>query len=611
MRHVRGVVGCLASAVVLALSSPASAQDAKGFALSRFDPADRGSEWFMTDSLDLRGHVRPAIGVVADWGHKPLVVYNPDGSERAAIVQEQIFARLGGSIVFWDRLRAGLDLPVALYQTGDALTQPNGLTYHPPDTALGDLRLTGDVRLLGQYGDVFTIAAGLALYLPTGSRDSYTSDNTVRLVLPRVSVAGDIPFGVKGMDIAYAGRAGVHIRPLEDKFDTNPLGSEILISASAGLRALDKKLVVGPEIFGSTQTDSDSFFKKRTTPLEYMLGAHYTYSEFRFGGGVGGGLTKAWGTPVVRIALSAEWVPGADRDTDGDGILDSEDACPTVKGIRTNNPRTNGCPPPPPPAPSDRDHDGIYDENDACPDVPGLPSVDPRKNGCPPDRDNDGIPDIQDACPDIPGVPSPEPAKNGCPPDRDGDGIADAEDACPDVPGVRDADPKKNGCPPDRDGDGILDKDDACPDAPGPADPDPKKNGCPLARIEEGQIKILQQVKFKFNSADIEKKDSQAVLDAVTQILKDHPEITHLRIEGHTDNKGNPVYNKGLSERRAASVVKWLTSAGIDKKRLESKGFGMERPIDTNDTDDGRANNRRVEFHIDAGTPPPAPPGKK
>ena len=154
----------------------------------------------------------------------------------------------------------------------------------------------------------------------------------------------------------------------------------------------------------------------------------------------------------------------------------------------------------------------------------------------------------------------------------------------------------------------ALYKLDACPDAPGPADPDPKKNGCPLARIEEGQIKILQQVKFKFNSAEIEKKDSQAVLDAVTQILKDHPEITHLRVEGHTDNKGNPVYNKTLSEARAASVMRWLTGPGkVDKKRLTAKGWGLEHPIDTNETDEGRANNRRVEFHIEDPAAPVTP----
>ena len=137
---------------------------------------------------------------------------------------------------------------------------------------------------------------------------------------------------------------------------------------------------------------------------------------------------------------------------------------------------------------------------------------------------------------------------------------------------MKDADPKKNGCPPDHDGDGILDPVDACPDDPGPADPDPKKNGCPLARIEGGQVKIKEQVKFKTGSADI-LRESDPLLTAVGTILKDHPELTKVRVEGHTDNKGSPAMNKNLSERRAASVVKWLTTFGIDKKRLAGEGL--------------------------------------
>jgi OOP family OmpA-OmpF porin len=65
-----------------------------------------------------------------------------------------------------------------------------------------------------------------------------------------------------------------------------------------------------------------------------------------------------------------------------------------------------------------------------------------------------------------------------------------------------------------------------------------------------------------------------------------------------TDSKGSDAYNQKLSDRRARSVLKWLTSHGIDASRLRAKGHGEERPIDTNETDEGRANNRRVEFHI-------------
>jgi outer membrane protein OmpA-like peptidoglycan-associated protein len=243
----------------------------------------------------------------------------------------------------------------------------------------------------------------------------------------------------------------------------------------------------------------------------------------------------------------------------------------------------------------------VLDREDACPDEPGVRSDDPAKNGCPApkDRDGDGVIDREDACADVPGVRSDDPKKNGCPPDRDGDGIADAEDACPDKPGVHSDDPSKNGCPGDRDGDGVVDDEDACPDAPGERNSDPAKNGCPAARVEQGQIKILERIEFKHDSAELQ-PDSERILNAVQKVLSEHPEITRLSVEGHTDNVGKAKYNERLSQRRSESVMKWLVKHDIAKSRLEAHGFGMSKPIDSNDTDSGRERNRRVEFHIRA-----------
>ena len=246
--------------------------------------------------------------------------------------------------------------------------------------------------------------------------------------------------------------------------------------------------------------------------------------------------------------------------------------------MKTNDPATNGCPAKvvAVPTPSDRDGDGILDADDACPDVKGVKTDDPKTNGCPPP-----------------------------PPDRDGDGIIDAEDACPDVKGLKTSDPKTNGCPPDldRDKDGIPNDDDACPDTPGPKNSDPKKNGCPAAAVVGDQIKILDQVKFATASAVI-LPESETILNAVLKVLTDHPEITKVRVEGHTDNVGPAGYNKNLSALRANSVMTWLVKRGIDKSRLSAQGFGMERPIDSNAAEPGRKNNRRVEFHIEVEAKP-------
>jgi outer membrane protein OmpA-like peptidoglycan-associated protein len=596
----------------LLTASPASAQvtgENRGFALNRFDPSERGSEWFVLDTLDLRGKARPALGAVFDWGYKPLVIYDAAGNEQTSVVEHQMFLHVGGSLVLADRFRVGLNLPLGIYQTGDDGVS-NGIRYKAPESALGDLRVSGDVRLLGKYGDAFNSAVGVALYFPTGDRDAFTSDGNTRFQ-PRAMVSGDI-----GM-FAYGAKVGFNYRPLTEDFGGKHIGSELVAALSAGVRVANKKLLVGPELYGNWITTPGSFAVKRTSPIEGLIGAHYTAGDFRVGAGLGTGLSRGWGTPEVRTLLSFEWAPAVVEDTDGDGILDTDDACPTVRGIRTNDPKTNGCPPPPPPpAPSDRDGDGVLDNEDACVDVPGVRTNDPKTNGCPSDRDHDGVYDQVDACPDVPGVKTDDPKTNGCPPDKDLDGIPDSEDACPDVPGVKTDDPKTNGCPPDRDKDSILDPDDACPDQPGPKDPDPKKNGCPAARIEAGQIKIIQQVKFKTGSAEI-LKESDDILNAVTQILKDHPEIKKIRVEGHTDNKGTAAYNKDLSKRRAASVAKWLVDHGVEKPRISSQGFGLERPIDSNTTDEGRQNNRRVEFHIEGSvdapgsTPGGAPAPKK
>ncbi len=587
------------AALLLTMTAGAQAQQ-QGFAVDRFDPSERGSEWFALDSLDLRGNLRPAVGVAGDFAYRPLVFYKTDGTLGASLVRNQYFLHPGGSLVLWDRLRASLSFPVAIFEDhGPAAGQitVNGVTYRGPSGAnAGDMRLTADVRLLGTYGQPFTLAFGAELFLPTGSRAEYTGDGYVR-VEPRVIAAGQIDRFV------YSARAGVLYTPLTEFFNGSQLGSELLFGAAGGVKLPSEHVdvVIGPELFGSTVlTGSGGPFQTRNTPFELIFGGHLTFlRDWRVGAGVGPGLGRGDGTPEVRVLGSIEWAPAIKRpDRDHDGIPDAEDACPDVPGVRTDDAKTNGCPPP---RPADRDGDGVPDAEDACPDVPGVRTDDPRTNGCPPDRDHDRIYDKDDACPDEPGIPTDDPATNGCP-DRDHDGVADKVDACPDVPGVKTADPATNGCPPDRDRDGIPDPVDACPDNPGPPNPDPTKNGCPLAVVQKGQIRIMEQIKFRFGSAELDPA-SDPVLEAVRAILAGHPEIQHIRVEGHTDNKGGEAYNLNLSKRRAKSVMIWLVKHGVDAKRLESEGFGFMKPIADNATEEGRRDNRRVEFHILHGSP--------
>ena len=229
----------------------------------------------------------------------------------------------------------------------------------------------------------------------------------------------------------------------------------------------------------------------------------------------------------------------------------------------------------------DTDKDGIPDKDDACPEVAGPKEF----NGCP-DTDGDGIPDKDDACPDIAGLKE----FNGCP-DTDGDGVPDIDDKCPDVAG-----PAENGgCPwPDTDGDGVLDKDDQCPDEAGPA----SNNGCPEPN-DDDQKRLNQYAKtilFDTGKASI-KFESAEILSQIINVLKKFPK-SRFRIEGHTDSTGKRAKNMLLSQNRADAVKVYLIQGGVDQSRLESKGYGPDRPIASNKNKKGRELNRRVEINL-------------
>ena len=259
-------------------------------------------------------------------------------------------------------------------------------------------------------------------------------------------------------------------------------------------------------------------------------------------------------------------------DTDGDGIYDKDDACPDVFGLE----EFNGCP--------DSDNDGIVDSEDDCPNTAGLAAL----KGCP-DTDGDGIADKDDACPEVKGTK----ANKGCP-DTDGDGVVDKDDKCVDVAGPA----ANNGCPwPDTDGDGVLDKDDKCVNEAGPASND----GCP--EVVTPTVAVMAQLNsyartilFDTGKSSFQ-KETNSILQAMTVIFKEYPKADFV-IAGHTDSVGSDSSNQLLSERRASAVRDYLISNGIDAARLTSAGFGESKPIDSNTTRSGRANNRRVEVTL-------------
>ena len=241
--------------------------------------------------------------------------------------------------------------------------------------------------------------------------------------------------------------------------------------------------------------------------------------------------------------------------------------------------------PPPPPPPLDTDGDGIYDMDDKCPTVPGLA----KYQGCPiPDTDKDGINDEEDKCPTVPGLARYQ----GCPiPDTDKDGINDEEDKCPTVFGVA----RYQGCPiPDTDGDGVNDEEDRCITIPGP-----KENfGCPIIpeEVKKRVNMAAKNILFITGSAKLQKSSFKG-LDDVVKIMSENPGMS-LAIDGHTDYVGSEEMNQKLSDNRAASVKAYLVSKGIDESRITATGHGELEPIADNKTAAGRQQNRRSEMTL-------------
>ena len=588
----RSTAAALALAALTA-SSVAGAQ--QGVPLDRFDPAPMGDRMFGVPSPFVAGHLDVHAGVLLDYAHDPLVLRSvTNNTNEGAVVASDLFLHINGSLALWNRLLINVDIPIALVQSG-ASPKVGGVSFPSPDKAqMGELRGGARVRIWGEYDDPFQIGVGAYVWFPTGPTNAYVGDGKVRAE-PHLLLGG------RGGDrIVWSAAMGPQFRSTE-VFGGVTQGTQFNVGAGLGVLLGDARHVqIGPEMYGaftlaSAQTSQDNL--KRSTNLEILFDARYrVLDDLEIGMGLGPGLTLSPGTPDFRGILMIGYTPEQKKrerlDRDGDGIFDDEDACPDVKGVKTDDPKTNGCPP-------DRDGDGIIDDEDACPDVKGPKNDDPKLNGCPPDldTDGDGIPDAKDACPKVKGVANDDPKKNGCPPDRDGDGIPDDEDACPDVKGVKTDDPKTNGCPPDTDGDGITDDKDACPEEKGPADPDPARNGCPRVHVTDKEIIILEQVEFDTGKATI-KKVSDGLLDNVAEVFKDHKDILHVEVQGHTDNRGTAQLNKGLSQRRAEAVLKALVFRGIEAGRLEARGYGQDVPIADNKTDAGRQKNRRVQFKI-------------
>jgi OmpA-OmpF porin, OOP family len=275
----------------------------------------------------------------------------------------------------------------------------------------------------------------------------------------------------------------------------------------------------------------------------------------------------------------------ADVDSDHDGVPDSRDMCPgTPEGVAVD---ATGCP-------LDSDGDGVPDYLDKCPNTPKGVKVD--ANGCPLDSDGDGVPDYRDICPNTPhGVKVDD---LGCPLDSDGDGVPDYKDKCPNTPANVAVD--STGCPLDSDHDGVPDYLDKCPNTPRGVKVD--STGCPIESKSAGkneaeesnQMVLSSQTSFALGRTQL-LPYAYKELDKIVKVIENNPD-SKWRIVGYTDNTGSAKMNKYISLERANAVLHFFLSQGLTRDRFEVIGMGEENPIASNNTEEGRSKNRRVEI---------------
>jgi hypothetical protein len=310
-------------------ASEAGAQSA-GYAASPFDPSSPGSDWFTTESLDLRGHLRPQVGMLVDWAYAPLLLNDPSGAH-IRVLTDQVTVHARSAIVIEERFRFGVGSPLTLYMHGDANQSPSH------EQAPGDLRFDADARLFGTYGHAFRGAAGFELFAPMGRRELFTSDGTFRFA-PHVLFAGDVKA------FAWAAKLGFQYRPFDGRWEGRELGSQLTFALSAGVQINDR-FVIGPELHGAAVVTGADAGSARSVPVEALMGGKVRLgNDWQLGSAIGGRFTDGDGGAKMRVLAVLEYAPDICVDKDGDGICAYEDACPEADGPRTDHRKTNGCP---------------------------------------------------------------------------------------------------------------------------------------------------------------------------------------------------------------------------------------------------------------------------
>ncbi|MES2638188.1 MAG: OmpA family protein [Myxococcota bacterium] len=591
------------------------------FNAQRFRPVPDGRSLLTVEDASVPG---PGLGggFWFNYAADPLVYRYDDDQDDTRLTGDVATANLAAFFTL-SRFRLAVDMPLHLAAGSDV-----GAGGFSP----GDLRFDLKATLVDRAKTGFGIGAAIDLGLPTGDEAAWLGD-------PGVTFGGRI--------IATAGRKrgilsanlGVRGGPPADLLPDLTWGTRLFWGVGGGVPVVEE-LDAFAEIDGEVSfTDLDAL---GAAPMEWRAGVkYYPRPEIVVTGAFGTGITTGVGAPDFRVVAGLSWVPVIKReadvvttakgpDRDGDGIEDTKDLCP-------------GQP---------EDRNGRNDD-DGCPDAGLTPTriqvIDPRgqrvanasvelvsgpesgryvlgsgemTRSLPPGKykvlaladnfedeaavmevpDNDRFEYTFTLEPVIAGGRLIVIAENeqGMPVSAlvtvlgggkkfttGPDGVG--EERLP--PGAVEVSVWAEGYQAERVKANILKE-------------EPAKVTVVLKKaraiVKDDRVEILDKVFFEFDSATI-KAESFRILDEVTAILMNHPEITLVEVQGHTDDQGTDTYNLGLSDRRAAAVRDYLVTAGVEAARLQAKGYGESDPLQPGVSEEAREANRRVVFQIRKG----------
>ncbi len=536
------------------------ALSANAVGVEHFQTAPGPNNFWVTPSSTVLPHLKPSAWLMGSYGHDSLVCRSRDGLGQIQhkIIEHQATANLGLSLGLFDWVELGLDMPFT-YAKGPAF--PNSLlrcgsfpaeveAQGVDDFIWDDVRAMLKLRISPNLEEGFLGHIRVWAEFPSAQLMGEVGETFGGDAMPNIAPAINLGYGSKWFRIA--GDVGYLIRQPNNLGDLR-IGHELTYALATEFAFKPRVAYATIDAYGkwAIENDTQDFFSSQTqVPAEVDLGLKFFAGPVGFFIGGGTGLFPDYGTPDFRVFAGLGYYRHPEEE-----VLEEEPEEEIVDD-----------------EPSDRDGDGIFDVDDECPDAP---------------EDRDGFED-DDGCPDV---------------DNDGDGILDIDDGCPDEAEDRDRWEDADGCPDvDNDNDKILDVDDACPNDPENYNDNEDEDGCPdgdkvLVRLKRGQIEILERVHFAYDSDRILPR-SYPLLDNVARVIKEHSEIDAVRVEGHTDADGSEQYNLNLSDRRSRSVRTYLIEAGVERDRLEAKGFGESQPIADNRSEEGKARNRRVEFRI-------------